>query len=165
MVCLMGVPPFCIVVQSFILHRYSFSRNTICSVLSHFLCDNKGTGRRDGLWGNFALRRDLLLSTVTKVGKSTGRNLRFLHFRARYGAYRIVSTYHTFTQDFLFRFVKRIVSASAPLPLIPATNSAFGSTVDNVSGNGARRKSMRHTLRYQPCSVNARYNVTNLQGI
>ena len=112
-----------------------------------------------------ASERDLLLSTVTKVGKSTGRNLRFLHFRARYGAYRIVSTYHTFTQDFLFRFVKRIVSASAPLPLIPATNSAFGSTVDNVSGNGARRKSMRHTLRYQPCSVNARYNITNLQGI
>ena len=118
-----------------------------------------------GARGCFALWGDLLLPTVAKVGKNTGRNLRFLHFRARYGAYRIVSTYHTFTQDFLFRFVKRIVSASAPLPLIPATNSAFGSTVDNVSGNGARRKSMRHTLRYQPCSVNARYNVTNLQGI
>ena len=35
----------------------------------------------------FALRSDLLLSTVTKVGKSTGRNLRFLHLRARYGSY------------------------------------------------------------------------------
>ena len=32
--------------------------------------------------GNFALRRDLLLSTVTKVGKNTGRNLRFLHLPA-----------------------------------------------------------------------------------
>ena len=30
--------------------------------------------------GCFASRRDLLLSTVTKVGKSTGRNRRFLHF-------------------------------------------------------------------------------------
>ena len=34
--------------------------------------------------GSFAPRSDLLLSTVTKVGKNTGRNLRFLHFRARY---------------------------------------------------------------------------------
>ena len=115
------------------------------------------------IWEYFALRRDLLLSTVTKVGKSTGRNLRFLHFRARYGAYRIVSTYHTFTQDFLFRFVKRIVSASAPLPLISAPNSAFGSTVENVSGSGARRKSMRHTKRNQLCSVNVWLIVTNLQ--
>ena len=37
--------------------------------------------------GSFAPRSDLLLSTVTKVGKSTGRNLRFLHFLARYGSY------------------------------------------------------------------------------
>ena len=35
----------------------------------------------------FALRRDLLLPTVAKVGKSTGRNLRFLHLPARYAAY------------------------------------------------------------------------------
>ena len=37
---------------------------------------------------SFALRSDLLLSTVIKVGKSTERNLRFLHLRARYNAYR-----------------------------------------------------------------------------
>ena len=77
--------------------------------------------------------------------------------------YRIVSAYHTFTQDFLFRFVKRIVSASAPLPLIPAPNNAFSSTVENVSGSGARRKSMRHTKRNQLCSVNVWLIVTNLQ--
>ena len=28
------------------------------------------------------------MSTVIKVGKSTERNLRFLHLRARYNAYR-----------------------------------------------------------------------------
>ena len=48
------------------------------------------------------LRHDPLLSTVTKVGKNTGRNLRFLHLRARYTLYQIVSSYHTFTQNFLF---------------------------------------------------------------
>ena len=79
--------------------------------------------------GCFALRGDLLLSTVTKVGKNTGRNLRFLHFRARYNAYRIVVAYLAFTEDFLIRFDKKIVSAPAPLPLIPITNSLFGSTV------------------------------------
>ena len=37
---------------------------------------------------SFAPRSDLLLSTVTKVGKSTGRNLRFLHLPARYTLYK-----------------------------------------------------------------------------
>ena len=54
----------------------------------------------------FALRSDLLLSTVTKVGKNTGRNLRFLHLRARYNVYKIVSVCRTITEDCLFRFVK-----------------------------------------------------------
>jgi len=49
---------------------------------------------------------DLLLSTVTKVGKNTGRNLRFLHFRACYNVYVIVNAYRTITGVFLFRFVK-----------------------------------------------------------
>ena len=66
--------------------------------------------------GSFAPRRDLLLSTVTKVGKNTGRNLRFLHLRARYILCELVTAYHTFTKDF-FCLVKRIVSAPAPLPL------------------------------------------------
>ena len=56
--------------------------------------------------GNFALRRDLLLSTVTKVGKNTGRNLRFLHLRARYILCELVTAYHTFTKDFLFVWLK-----------------------------------------------------------
>ena len=54
---------------------------------------------------------------TAKVGKSARRNLRFLHFRARYGLYGMVSACHAFTQVFLFRIVKRIVSAPAPLPL------------------------------------------------
>ena len=50
--------------------------------------------------------RDLLLSTVTKVGKSTGRNQRFLHFLARYGLWKFDAACHTFTQSVLSRFVK-----------------------------------------------------------
>ena len=52
----------------------------------------------------FALRRDLLLPTVAKVGKSTGRNLRFLHLPARYAWYRIENACRTFTGNFLFSF-------------------------------------------------------------
>ena len=44
----------------------------------------------------FALRRDLLLSTVTKVGKNTGRNLRFLYLPARYALCGGRSAYLTF---------------------------------------------------------------------
>ena len=39
---------------------------------------------------------------------------------------------------FPFSLRCRIVSAPAPLPLIPTPNNAFGSTVENVSGSGAR---------------------------
>ena len=39
---------------------------------------------------------DLLLSTVTKVGKNTGRNLRFLHLPARYALCGGRSAYLTF---------------------------------------------------------------------
>ena len=76
---------------------------------------------------------------AAKVGKSARRNLRFLHFRARYILCGLVIAYHTFTQGFLLRLDKRIVSAPAPLPLIPTPNNAISSTVDNVSGSGARR--------------------------
>ena len=54
---------------------------------------------------------------TAKVGKSARRNLRFLHFRARYILCELVIAYHTFTQGFLLCLVKRIVSAPAPLPL------------------------------------------------
>ena len=97
--------------------------------------------------GSFAPRSDLLLSTVTKVGKSTGRNLRFLHFRARYALLNFDIMFRTFARIFLFRFVKRIVSASAPLPLMLAPNNALVSIVATMSGSGARRKLIRHTQR------------------
>ncbi len=85
-----------------------------------------------------ASERDLLLSTVTKVGKSTGRNLRFLHLRRAIPCTRaaVLTTRPRGTS--FFRAVKRIVSAPAPLPLIPITNNTICSTVDNVSGSGAR---------------------------
>ena len=54
---------------------------------------------------------------TAKVGKSARRNLRFLHFRARYILCELVIAYHTFTGDSFFRFDKRIASAPAPLPL------------------------------------------------
>ena len=100
-----------------------------------------------GCEGSFALRGDLLLSTVTKVGKNTGRNLRFLHFRARYVLRIFRTACHTFAEIFLFRAVKRIAFSPAPLPLMPTTNNAFGSIVECMSGSGARRKSIRHTQR------------------
>ena len=109
-----------------------------CQVFVYLHCESLG---------GFALRDDLLLSTVTKVGKNTGRNLRFLHFRACYNVYVIVNAYRTITGDFLFRFVKRIVSAPAPLPLMLTPNSASVSTVEIVSGSGARGKSMRRGVK------------------
>ena len=79
------------------------------------------------------------MSTVTKVGKNTGRNLRFLHLRARSGVQKLATAYRTFTGDFLFRGVKRIVSAPAPLPLMPISNSTTASTVAKMNGSGAGR--------------------------
>ena len=75
---------------------------------------------------------------AAKVGKNARRNLRFLHFRARYVLCCFVCFYRTFAVDFLFRFDKRIVSASVPLPLMPTPNNASVSTVENVSGSGAK---------------------------
>ena len=75
---------------------------------------------------------------AAKVGKSARRNLRFLHFRARYALCCFVRFYRTFTLDFLFRFHKRIVTASAPLPLMPTPNNASVATVEEVSGSGAK---------------------------
>ena len=81
-------------------------------------CGARRIVRRGRVWEMFrASERDLLLATVPKVGKSTGRNLRFLHFRTRYSACRSRGVYHAFAGEFPFRFVKRIVSAPAPLPL------------------------------------------------
>ena len=55
--------------------------------------------------GSFAPRSDLLLSTVTKIGKSTGRNLRFLHLPARYTLYKAETACRTFAGDICLRFV------------------------------------------------------------
>ena len=96
-----------------------------------------------------------LNAPTAKVGKSAGRNLRFLHLRARYNAYEADNAYHTFTQDFLFCTVNRIVSAPAPLPLMRITHNAVGSAVEKMSGSGAGRKSMRHTKRNETFSANA----------
>ena len=91
-----------------------------------------------------------LNAPTAKVGKNAGRNL-----RARDNVYEDDNAYHTFTQDFLFRAVRRIVFAPAPLPLMRITNNAVGSAVDKMSGSGAERKSMRHTQRNQTFPANA----------
>ena len=59
-------------------------------------------------------------------------------------------------QHFLLRAVKRIVSASAPLLLMPAPNNALTPTVEKVSGSGAEDEPMRHTHRNRLCTANAR---------
>ena len=95
-------------------------------------CGARRIVRRDRVWEMFrASERDLLLATVPKVGKSTGRNLRFLHFRTRYSACRSRGVYHAFAGEFPFRFVKRIVSAPAPLPLADAEKKSL-----RLSGSG-----------------------------
>ena len=57
-------------------------------------------------------------------------------------------------------FRKRIVSAPAPLPLTGAPNSSLCSTVEVVSGSGARRKSIRRgvkkTCRWHVFSLRSR---------
>ena len=61
---------------------------------------------------------------------------------------------------FPFSLRCRIVSAPAPLPLIPTPNNAFGSTVESMSGSGARRKSIRRgvkkTCRWHVFSLRSR---------
>ena len=59
----------------------------------------------------------------------------------RYALCQIVSFYHMFTEDFLSRLVKRIVSA--PAPLMPTPNNAFTSTIENVSGSDAGAETIR----------------------
>ena len=50
------------------------------------------------------------------------------------------------------------------LPLMPTSNNVIRSTVEDVSGSGAERKSMRHIKRNQVCSANAWYKVMALQN-
>ena len=70
-------------------------------------CDREGMFRGCGREGMFrGSDRDLLLATVPKVGKSTGRNQRFLHLLARYARRKSDAAFHTFTEIFLSRFVK-----------------------------------------------------------
>ena len=61
---------------------------------------------------------------------------------------------------FPFSLRCRIVSAPAPLPLIPTPNNAFGSTVESMSGSGAKRKSIRRgvkkTCRWHVFSLRSR---------
>ena len=48
-------------------------------------CGARRVVRRGRVWEMFrASERDLLLATVPKVGKSTGSNLRFIHFQFKY---------------------------------------------------------------------------------
>ena len=44
-----------------------------------------------------------LNAPTAKVGKSARRNLRFLHFLARYVLYKIEIAYRTFAENFSFR--------------------------------------------------------------
>ena len=81
------------------------------------LCDVSRCGARTASGGP-------LFPIAGKVGKRARRNQWFLHFLARYVWYKIAIAYLTFTGHFRFRFVKRIVSAPAPLPLIFAVKKS-----------------------------------------
>ena len=155
MVCLMGVPPFRIVVQSFILHRYSFSRNTSCSVLSHFCAEIGKQAVTTACRGGF---RAPARPTFVNSDKSRQKHRKEPPAPSLPSALCSVRTCDCIPHvhvKFPFSLRCRIVSAPAPLPLIPTPNNAFGSTVESMSGSGARRKSIRHTQRNQPCPASA----------
>ena len=108
----------------------------------------------------FALRSDLLLSTVTKVGKSTGRNQRFLHFLTRYELRKLDSAFRTFTQIFLCRSVKGLSQQQRRCRWLVLRTAIQLLPSQRMSGSGARGKSVRHTARHGICSVNAWYRVS-----
>ena len=78
------------------------------------------------------------MATVPKVGKSTGRNLRFLHLRARYALTQICGHIPHVRMRFSFSFCYRIVSAPVPLPLIFSTVETEALFGVMISGSGAR---------------------------
>ena len=69
------------------------------------------------------------LSVAKERGKERQQEPRFLHLLARYTVCKLATACRTFTPAFSPRLVKRIVSAPAPLPLMPAPNNAIISTV------------------------------------
>ena len=54
--------------------------------------------------------------------------------------------------------------AAVKILALPTSNNAVASTVENVSGSGARRKAIRHTQRYALRSVNVRQKAANLHN-
>ena len=129
----------------------------------------RGSDRRRGF---FALRSDLLLPVAAGVfsffvsdgpisfnserngGKNAGKNYVFAFPHALCPSQICCCAPHVHA-DLPVSFRQRIVSATAPLPLMPTPNNVFGSTVATVSGSGAGGKSVRHTVRKSPCSANA----------
>ena len=59
---------------------------------------------------------------------------------ARYARLHIIGLYHTVKEISFCRAVKRIVSASAPLPLVSATVEAGASTFQSKSGGEKRSR-------------------------
>ena len=101
------------------------------------------------------------LSIAKERGERTPAKTTFLHFLS---ALRNVKTRFSLPHvrgKFPVSFRQRTASATAPLPLMPTPNNAFGSTVATVSGSGAGGQSVRHTARHGICSVNAWYMVSN----
>ena len=107
--------------------------------------------------GCFALRSDLLLPAAAGVfsffvsdgpisfnserngGKNAGKNCVFA-FPHALSCLRIWLTVPHVRGSFPVSFRQRTVSATAPLPLIPTTNNAFGSTVAPHERQRRRKK-------------------------
>ena len=80
-------------------------------------------------FGREGVFRGPFLSIAKERGKERQQEPRFLHLLARYALCKIADVYRTFAQNFLFSFCYRIVSATAPLPLMPTPNNAVVSAV------------------------------------
>ena len=108
--------------------------------------------------------RDLLLSTVTKVGKSTGRNQRFLHFLTRYELRKLDSASRTFAQIFLCRSGTGLSQQQRRCRWLVLRTAIQLLPSHRMSGSGVGGKSVRHTARYGICSVNAWYMVSKSES-
>ena len=105
-----------------------------------------------------------LFPVAGKAGKRARRNQWFLHFLARYNVYKFADAYHTFTQNFRPRLGKRIVSASASLPLMSTLNTAFASTVAAHERQRRRKKtnSSYATIVTDSCEREVKGNEKNV---
>ena len=85
---------------------------------------------------------------------------RFLHLLARYAVGKGESACRTFAQIFLFRCVKGLSQQQRRCRWLVRRTTLSVLPLQRMSGSGAKGKSVRHTARQRPCSVNAWYRIS-----